>query len=585
MGLHSIGRGRLNSMQNKFFYRTLYGAILSISILIPLRSYAEASLGSAAQVTVDLTGQAPGGGSGSPVYCPNAEILAFRSTAGDLVATDQHAGNDVFIRNTAGVISIQSITTSGLAANGDSTAPALSMIDTNGFYALAFQSDATNLSFLTDNNSSTDVFIRFPTLNVTEIVSKGIGNIAGNDDSTAPSIAYIPSLNKIRIAFTSNASNLVSGDTNGASDVFLAELTPPTSASYDAPSLVTIRRISVSQSGTQGNANSGDPKISANGQYVVFDSFANNLVPGITATLEQVYVYDIDAGTLKHVSKTPSGGAASGTSLLPVISYNGRYIAYLSDATDIVASEDGFPTGGIYYDMLKDTSTRVNTDKNGVQGNGTSQEIRLSTSGRFVTFADNADNLVPNDTNGLTDVFVKDMSNNQIVRVSQSVSVGETDGASDLTATGGTFNDLNASILFRSFATNVAVNDHPSGAGDLYKNSVKLDPPPLSKGTKLEVPPDITLKNKNIRIDMQKFTTQGVGPLPRGTSKLEYDIKIKPKSKSNPDRRTIIAKRNRTTAKNFKPGTYTVRYRAKVQSGSKTVSKTPYSPPITFKIG
>jgi Tol biopolymer transport system component len=136
------------------------------------------------------------------------------------------------------------------------------------------------------------------------------------------------------VAFISGASNLVIGDTNGNYDIFVRDLLGGTTT-----------RVSVDSIGAQANGDSGYPVISSDGRYVAFTSGASNLVAGDTNSTYDIFgtydifVRDTVGGTTTRVSVDSIGAQANGDSLYPAISSDGRYVAFTSGASNLVAGD------------------------------------------------------------------------------------------------------------------------------------------------------------------------------------------------------------------------------------------------------
>jgi archaellum component FlaF (FlaF/FlaG flagellin family) len=209
------------------------------------------------------------------------------------------------------------------------------------------------------------------------------------------------------VAFASYASNLVPGDTNGVRDVFV----------YDRQT-DTIERVSFAADGTQGNGGSGAVSISDDGRYVAFESQANNLVPGDTNAMSDVFVYDRQTDMIERVSVATDGTQGDGKSYSTRISADGRYVAFYSNASNLVPGDTNGTWDAFVYDRQTDTIERVSLASDGTQGNGSSSYPSISDDGRYVAFGSSASNLVPGDTNGHWDVFVYDRQTDTIERVS-----------------------------------------------------------------------------------------------------------------------------------------------------------------------
>jgi Tol biopolymer transport system component len=225
----------------------------------------------------------------------------------------------------------------------------------------------------------------------------------GNGDSTTPVI----SADGRYVAFPSLASNLVHGDRNGVSDVFVSDL-----------------RTGVVRSASRGgNGPSFDPPaLSADGRFVAFVSSASNLVPGDTNGVDDVFVTDMRTG---HVERVSGGnGPAHGS---PAISADGRYVAFRSEASTLVEGDTNGVADVFLTDRFSGRVTRISTSASGAQGDKLVHHgLAMSADGRLVVFPSAATNLVPGDTNGSVDMFVKDVVSGAVERVNVSASGAQT---------------------------------------------------------------------------------------------------------------------------------------------------------------
>ena len=244
-------------------------------------------------------------------------------------------------------------------------------------------------------------------------ISSSSASVAGNEVSEAPWVTA----DGRYVGFSSSANNLVPNDTNFTEDVFLRDrVTGKT------------ERISVATNGAQAQYPSQRPRISADGRYVVFDSFAPNLVPGDTNGLTDVFLRDRQTHTTVRVSVSATGQQSNGSSYWASISPDGRYIAYTSDATNLVPDNTGGYANVYLLDRQTGRLSLVSKTATGTAGNGNSQTPVVSADGRYVAFESQADNLVPGDTNNAMDVFVKDMTTGAVQRVSVTSSGQQFDG-------------------------------------------------------------------------------------------------------------------------------------------------------------
>ena len=213
--------------------------------------------------------------------------------------------------------------------------------------------------------------------------------------------------------------------------------------------------VSVSSSGSQGNLYSSYPSISADGRFVAFSSLADNLVANDTNGTWDVFVHDRETGETMIVSVSSSGVQGNGFSQSPSISADGRFVAFESSATNLVENDTNNSSDVFIHDRLAGQTERVSVDSSGIQGNRESYGTSISSDGRFVAFYSYADNLMTNDTNGGYDAFVHDRLTGQTERVSVSTSGVQGNGFSQ-------FPSISADgrfVAFESSATNLVEND------------------------------------------------------------------------------------------------------------------------------
>jgi Tol biopolymer transport system component len=344
--------------------------------------------GTTQRVSVRTGGGQGDGFSFSPAISSEGRFVAFASSATDLVPGDTNNQVDIFVRDRwRGITQRVSVRTGGGQSNGSSVDPALSM---NGRF-VAFASSATNL-VPGDTNGVDDVFIRDRQSGTTQRVSVGRNGAQGNGDSGVAAMSAEGQF----VVFGSNASNLVPGDTNDMTDVFIRDRQSG-----------TTRRVSVRTDGGQGNDSSSAPALSANGRFVAFDSSASNLVPGDTNGQQDVFVRDRRTGTTQRVSVKTGGNQGNNISFgTPALSANGRFVAFNSEASNLVPGDTNFAIDVFVRDRWEGTTRRVSVRTGGDQGNRDSSSARVSADGRFVAFRSRANNLVPGDTNGQQDVFI-----------------------------------------------------------------------------------------------------------------------------------------------------------------------------------
>jgi Tol biopolymer transport system component len=165
--------------------------------------------------------------------------------------------------------------------------------------------------------------------------------------------------------------------------------------------------------------------MSAHGRHVAFQSAATNLVPGDTNRQPDIFVRDRFTGNTERVSVTSRGGQSNGDSGSPTISNDGRYVAFYSSASNLVAGDTNDAPDVFLHDRKTGVTSRVSLSSAGRQGNGLSLEAAISGNGRHIAFLSEASNLVVGDTNGVLDVFVRDLHKGKTIGISVSSRSGK----------------------------------------------------------------------------------------------------------------------------------------------------------------
>ncbi len=253
---------------------------------------------------------------------------------------------------------------------------------------MAFNSDATNL-VAGGTSGSGALYVRDRRLQTTERIGKGklpVTRAWGLSLSTDGRF----------LAFGGDAS-LVAGNDAHQLDVFV----------YDRRER-RLELASVASNGKFGDASSQWPAISGDGRYVSFHSEAGNLVPGDTNHTTDIFVRDRQRASTQRVSVGSAGAQGDGASYgLSQISANGRYVAFQSFATNLVANDTNGTWDAFVRDRRSGKTRRVSVASNGAQANAASTSSAITADGRTVGFYSQADNLVPGDTNGALDAFVR----------------------------------------------------------------------------------------------------------------------------------------------------------------------------------
>ncbi|MFF3950685.1 S8 family serine peptidase [Streptomyces sp. NPDC001902] len=205
---------------------------------------------------------------------------------------------------------------------------------------------------------------------------------------------------------------------------------PAARAALQLPRPSATERVSLTSEGKQGNHEAWWPKLSADGSAAAFASPASNFAPGDTNGELDVFVTDLNTGETERVSVASDGAQADSFSLTPTLSADARWVGFNSGATNLVPGDTNQQTDSFVHDRRTGTTERVSVASDGTQGNGLSSAPALSADGRYAVFNSEADNLVPGDTNNTTDVFVRDRQTGTTSRISQGADGGPGDGAS-----------------------------------------------------------------------------------------------------------------------------------------------------------
>jgi len=251
------------------------------------------------------------------------------------------------------------------------------------------------------------------------------------------------------VVFESSATNLVDNDTNGWNDIFLRDR-----------QLGTTVRINLGAGGVEANQDSGNPTISRDGRYIAYESAATNLVSTATNGVYHIFRYDTVTKTTVHVSKTTGGVQGNGTSQYPSISNDGRYVSFTSLATNLIAGDTNARPDVFRRDITSNVTIRVSVTNAGAQGNNTqTRNINMTSSisgdGRYVLFRSSASNLVAGDTNGLEDLFVRDV----VGATTKRVSLSNTGVQPNNTSYMGKISNDGRYVVFSTAATNLVTGD------------------------------------------------------------------------------------------------------------------------------
>lgn len=282
-------------------------------------------------------------------------------------------------------------------------------------------------------------------------------NASGEPGSPSTSRGAVWSPDGTMVAFPSYAGNLVADDTNLSTDIFVKHLATG-----------FVQRISTNESGEQTRGgDSYNPVWSPDSRRIAFDSSATNLAVNATTGSRKVYVKDITTGAIQTVSTRIDGQVANGGAYQPSWSPDGTRIAFLSSATNLVV--DSSP--GIHL-FVKTIGTgavqRVSTSSIGVPANGVVYDAAWSPDSRSLAFTSLASNLIPGDTNGKRDVFVKTLATGEISRVSTSGSGGQANGDSERPS----WSPDGTRIAFESLASDL-INGDTNAQRDVFVKTIR----------------------------------------------------------------------------------------------------------------
>jgi Tol biopolymer transport system component len=368
-------------------------------------------------VSSSSAGEEGNGDSESPSVSADGRYVVFESGASDLVEGDVNescisAGGtntncmDVFMKDTqSGATTLVSSDSAGVQGDGHSQRPAISG---DGRF-VAFTSSSTSL-VADDGNGAADIFIKDTRSGALEVVSSNAAWVPGNRESDLPSI----STDGRFVAFKSLADDLVEGDVNGVADVYLKDI--QTGA---------VALVSADAAGVPGNAASGFDSLamSGDGRFVIFESEADDLVEGDVNGKRDVFLKDMQSGAIALVSTDTAGVQADDDSYTSVAVTTDGVMAFFSSNANNLVPGDTMNKPDLFR---KNTQTGVidiiSTDSTGIFGDGASDSLSITPEGFLVVFSSDASNLIPEDTNNKTDIFLKDTQTGETVIISTSTA-------------------------------------------------------------------------------------------------------------------------------------------------------------------
>ena len=387
----------------------------------------------------------------------DGRYVCFTSLASDLVPGDGNRVRDVFVKDRqTGAIERVSVGPAGVEGDGPSTLARM----TPDARFVVFESSATNL-VPGDANGQVDIFLRDRQLGTTELVSVTTGGLQAESYSRFASVSG----DGRYVAFTSNAVAYAGIDHAFIDNVYMRDR-----------QLGVTTTVTASMDGDGGNGISQRPLLSADGSVVVFVSLSSDLAPGpIDPAVFNLYAYDVASGTTALLTVGVGGVPSNGNSFAPQVTPDGRRVIMASFASNLTAGGDLSAGRDLFViDRTTGTTVMANLNSSGVQANGTGVgSFSIDAAGRFVTFRSDGTNLVASDTNGLNDLFRRDMLTGQTTLVSIGFDGSPADGATAHTSAQSQDGTV---VVFGSVATNLVASD-TNGFGDIFARFYPLPLP------------------------------------------------------------------------------------------------------------
>lgn len=406
------------------------------------------SSGAITRISTNSSGQQADGDSYMHNASADGRYVLMSSTAGNLVDGDSNRWYDLFVKDLqTGQITLVNRTNSQTISNGYSYDGRISADGSK----VVFITEASNLVD-GDTNGMLDVFVK--DLSSGAITRLG-QPLSGQLDGYVQNVSFSP--DGQWIVYQTDSTNLVAGDTDIGGDVFMQSLQTG-----------EIRRISQTLTGEGGNNQSTDARFSADGRYIIFNSYASNLVAGQSQT---VYRYDIQTGAIDAPIHSIDGEAIDGFCSYGRLSPDGTKLVFASNATNLTANfseDDRFWNNLFVLDLITGHIEQINLTESGqaTYADGFSWAAHFTPDSQSVIFS-GWDNLLPADTNLNTDIYLRNLSTGQLTLLStnaQGQPSNQNSWAEYLSADGRT-------LFFSSNANNLVAND-TNGTADVFAKTL-----------------------------------------------------------------------------------------------------------------
>ncbi|QOV89052.1 CARDB domain-containing protein [Humisphaera borealis] len=410
-------------------------------------------------VSVGIGGAAANGDSAEASVSSDGRYVVFSSFATNLVANDTNGHKDIFLRDRNTGTTVM-VSKNPTTGEGGNKDSTQPVINADGTY-VAFVSRATNL-ISGDTQNHNDIFRYNIATGAIELVSARSGTTStfAGGSSSEPTISKDGSL----VSFTSFAANLNAGiDGNDNNDVFVRNMGSTTvfGLAPNATKLISVNSGNVAA----GNSQSFDSWISSDGRYIAFRSDSSDMVAsGDTNNARDTFVRDLQTGTTALISQTPAGASGNASSDSNSISGDGRFVTFQSKATDLVSNDGNANSDVFLRDTQTNTTTLLSINRFGTNSAGGFSEFpALSQDGSFASFSSTAGDIINGDTNGREDVFLRDLVRGPISLVSINTSGAAANGRSfdPFISRNGDF------VVFTSDASDISTGD-TNGKSDIF---------------------------------------------------------------------------------------------------------------------